>query len=147
MTAYTKEDYKGEECLVIPDGYTEIRGGAFRYCNSLTSIVIPDSVTNIEEGAFWYCDSLVSVVIPDSVTSIEYDAFWYCKSLLYTNEPDLNYPNSHRLNKLKRYPKDLDYWSPELNPIYPCLNSFLVLSEHLPPELIFLVLSQNKTSI
>ena len=46
--------------LVIPEGVTSIRTGAFAYCRSITSVDIPASVTEIGKGAFYGCDSLTS---------------------------------------------------------------------------------------
>ncbi|MBR2927478.1 MAG: leucine-rich repeat domain-containing protein [Clostridia bacterium] len=74
--------------FTIPNGVTSIRGSAFSYCSSLTSIVIPDSVTSIGDDAFYSCSSLTSIVIPDSVTSIGYEAFYYCTSLTSITIPD-----------------------------------------------------------
>lgn len=121
MVVYTKKDYKGERKLVIPDKFTSIGNCAFEGCASLTSITIPNPVTIIGGCAFEGCTSL-----------------------LYTNRPELNYPNSPNLNKLKRYPKGLTHWSPELAPVKPCSDIFLILPQYLPTELIFLTLSYNK---
>ena len=65
----------------IPDSVTEIGGGAFRGCWSLTSVTILDSVNSIGESAFSNCSSLTSVTIPYSVTEIGYSAFAFCSSL------------------------------------------------------------------
>ena len=46
---------KNQREVVIPEGYTKIGDGAFRYCASLEKVVIPDSVTEIGEGAFRGC--------------------------------------------------------------------------------------------
>ncbi len=77
ITGYTGSDTE----VIIPstiEGYPviSIGGGAFRNCDSLTSVTIPDSVTSIGNSAFSYCDSLTSVTIPDSVTSIGDSAFY-----------------------------------------------------------------------
>ena len=67
--------------MTIGDGVTSIAGGAFAYCDSLTSITIPDSVTSIGEYAFCLCPILSSVTIGDGVTSIGEFAFARCDSL------------------------------------------------------------------
>ena len=72
----------------IPYSITNISGGAFSYCSSLTSITIPDSVTSIGSSAFNYCSSLTSVTIPESVTSIGYAIFEECSSLASITIPD-----------------------------------------------------------
>ena len=55
--------------IILPDGITSIRAGAFCGCTELTSITIPDSVTSIGDFAFSYCKNL-NLTIPDTVTSI-----------------------------------------------------------------------------
>ena len=67
--------------LVIPDGVTEIKRGAFTYCSSLKSVSIPNSVTNIGNETFGACVNLKELVIPDSVESIGQYAFTDCYSL------------------------------------------------------------------
>lgn len=85
----------------LPNGLTNIGGGAFTNCIYIKSITIPNSVTsigtcafdmcgNLEQlkigkgvkiirgNAFSNCSSLKSIVIPDSVTSIESNAFANC---------------------------------------------------------------------
>ena len=74
--------------ITIPSDITEIKGGAFKGCTSLTSVTIPNSVTKIGGGAFSDCKSLTSVTIPDSVTEIGDWAFAYCKGLTSINIPD-----------------------------------------------------------
>ncbi len=61
--------------LVIPNGVTKIKPGAFSGCSNLTSVTIPASVTSIGEYAFRGCSSLTSVAIPSSVKSIGDYAF------------------------------------------------------------------------
>lgn len=65
----------------VPNGVTKIGDGAFRSCETLTSVVIPDGVTDIGAGAFDYCIKLESVTLPDSVRNIETEAFRSCEAL------------------------------------------------------------------
>ena len=67
---------------------TSIGGGAFYYCESLTSINIPEGVTNIGASAFYRCSSLTSINIPESLTSIGKCAFDGCSSLTSINIPE-----------------------------------------------------------
>lgn len=70
------------ESYVIPEGTKIIGGGAFSWCDSLTSVTIPNSVTNIGDSAFFDCESLTSITIPDSVKDIgNYNPFAYCYGL------------------------------------------------------------------
>ena len=69
-------------------GLTSIGEGAFRDCNSLTSVTIPDSVTSIGSSAFAGCGSLTSVTIPNSVTTIGGSAFNGCTGLTSVTIPD-----------------------------------------------------------
>ena len=84
--------------LVIPDTIegnpvTSIGGGAFRICDSLTSVTIGNSVTSIGREAFLACTSLTSITIPDSVTSIGREAFSGCTGLtmIEVGAENLNY--------------------------------------------------------
>ena len=54
MTKEAADKLTGEH-VVIPDGYTEIDGGAFENREDITSMVIPNSVTTIGEGTFFGC--------------------------------------------------------------------------------------------
>ena len=74
--------------IVIPDSVTSIGIYAFEYCSNLTSIEIPDSVTSIGSGAFYKCGSLTSITISDSVTNIDEGAFEACSSLMSIVIPD-----------------------------------------------------------
>ena len=77
--------YKGEmpanTSIVVRDGTTQICGGAFAGCSTLTSVTIPNSVTSIGDWAFEDCSGLTSVTIPNSVTSIGVRAFEDCSGL------------------------------------------------------------------
>ena len=72
---------KTAEEFIIPDSVIIIRGYAFLYCDSLTSITIPDNVTSIGDDAFRNCDALANVYIGNNVTTIGYDAFYDCDAL------------------------------------------------------------------
>ncbi len=65
----------------IPNSVTSIGWGAFRDCDSLTSITIPDKVASIGEYMCSNCDSLTSITIGNGVTSIGGWAFENCESL------------------------------------------------------------------
>ena len=54
--------------LVIPDGLTTIKSGAFHGCKYLTTLIVPNSVTQIEAGAFSNCEGLTEVKLPNSIT-------------------------------------------------------------------------------
>lgn len=94
VCTFTRED--GKELIkntpsgniIIPEGVTEIREGAFYDCDSLKSIVIPEGVTEIRNSTFARCRSLRTVTIPESVVKINDCAFYDCDSLKYINIPE-----------------------------------------------------------
>lgn len=61
--------------LEIPNGVTEIKAVAFRYCTSFTSVTIPNSVTSIGGNAFSNCTNLTSIRIGNGISSIANYAF------------------------------------------------------------------------
>lgn len=67
--------------ITIPNTVTEIYGGAFAWCYSLSSVILPKNITFIDNNTFYKCTSLTSVTIPNSVTEIGYNAFEGCSSL------------------------------------------------------------------
>lgn len=69
------------ENVVIPQGVTEIKSNAFKYCKKIKSVTLPDGLEFIGSSAFSCCDSLTSINIPNSVKTIEICAFVNCKSL------------------------------------------------------------------
>ena len=76
MFVYLPVTYSGH--YSIPNNISQIIGGAFYYCEDLTSITIPNSVTSIGYEAFGECSGLTSITIPNSVTSIGGFAFAHC---------------------------------------------------------------------
>lgn len=68
--------------VTIPSTVYTIGNGAFRNCNSVTSVTIPNSVVNIGDSVFYGCSGLTSVVIPNSVTNIGNYAFYNCIGLI-----------------------------------------------------------------
>ncbi len=74
--------------VVISDGVSEIRMGAFYACGNLTNIVIPSTVTKIGDSAFANCRSLTNIDIPDSVIEIGDSAFSNCTNLKEVVIPD-----------------------------------------------------------
>lgn len=91
----------------IPDQITNICGGAFYRCASLTHVVLPNSVTSIGPGAFLECDGLTqpiynntlfarlpltysgSYTIPDGITTVCASSFTHTSGLT-----ELVMPNS-----------------------------------------------------
>ena len=90
--------------VVIPDTVTQIDKGAFKGCDTVTSVKMGDEVTSIGDDAFrdckalktivlskkletlgtyayYGCASLESIAFPETLTAIPYFAFGYCDSL------------------------------------------------------------------
>ena len=86
MFVHLPETYSGH--YSISNNISQIIGGAFYECSSLTSVTIPNSVTSIGEQAFYYCSRLTSVTIPNSVTSIGDMAFFGCSGLTSITIPN-----------------------------------------------------------
>lgn len=83
---YMPSFYSG--AYTIPEGITKICGGAFEYCDDLSSVIIPNGVTTIGEQAFYKCGNLTSVTIPNSVISIDKYAFCGCGRLTSVTIPN-----------------------------------------------------------
>jgi len=66
---------KAGTSYAIPNSVTNIGGGAFSYCTSLTSVTIPNSVTNIGDLAFSFCTNLTSVYFQGNAPSFGADVF------------------------------------------------------------------------
>ena len=74
----------------LPNSVTDIGGGAFQSCGSLTNVTMGTNITSIGGGAF-SGSGLTSITIPNSVTNIGGGAFGGCASLtaitVDTNNP------------------------------------------------------------
>ena len=79
-------DSKVEE-LVIPDGVTEIKSGAFSMGKDITSLKIPNSVTSIGDNCFQYCN-LSSLEIPNGVTYVGYGSFKFNQNMTSVTIPN-----------------------------------------------------------
>ena len=80
--------YSGDRCTkcgfpkpVLEDGEIDDDGVLTKYSGNEATVVIPDGVTGIKWGAFEDCTALTDVTIPASVTSIGVDAFRNCGNL------------------------------------------------------------------
>lgn len=67
---------------------TDIDAGAFRGCQSITSITTPTSLININDSAFKGCPALKEIILPSSVEKIRDYAFENCTSLTSINIPN-----------------------------------------------------------
>ena len=74
--------------IVLPDGLTEIGGGAFGYCFRLRSARLPASVAKIGVGAFSGCTALQSLKLPEGLRAIGWRAFYNCCSLVAVALPE-----------------------------------------------------------
>ena len=78
------KDFKNEiKNVVVGEGITTIKDGAFYFCDSLASIDL-GNVTTIGDSAFHSCDSLASINL-GNVTTIGYLAFYHCEKLESVN--------------------------------------------------------------
>lgn len=82
----------GQDCsraVEIPEGVTQISGGAFQGCTTITSVAIPSSLEKIGDSAFYSCERITDIVLPDSVSYIGGYAFCDCKAL-----ENVTFPNN-----------------------------------------------------
>lgn len=74
--------YLGNDtAVVIPDGVTVIKGGAFYKNESVAVVEIPDSVIRIGQQAFDECTKLKEIRIPKAVEYIDPSAFRLCPAV------------------------------------------------------------------
>lgn len=78
---------KNLQSVVLPDNLTELPGGTFADCESLTNISLPSTLETIGASAF-DGSGLTSIEIPANVRTIEYDAF------SHTNLKELTIPST-----------------------------------------------------
>ena len=76
------------EDVVIPDGVTEIGGGAFYNINTVKSVTLPPTLEAIGEDAFAYCYGLSRMEIPEGVGQIADTAFDGLDELVLIVAPD-----------------------------------------------------------
>lgn len=89
-----EEAFSYSDCrnVIIENGTETICGGAFLYCDRLTSITLPDSVIvmdsiihseygDFDEGIFDSCKSLTEITLPNNLSTISARMFEYCESL------------------------------------------------------------------
>ncbi|MDD4291369.1 MAG: leucine-rich repeat protein [Clostridia bacterium] len=69
--------------VVVPDGVTVIKEGAFANNQDIISVTLPDSVITIGANAFSYCESLESFVLGENVRYVGASLFKGCISLSY----------------------------------------------------------------
>lgn len=81
--------------LYLPESLKKIGNGAFRECNSITSVVIPGSVKELGSSTFYRCNKLEKVIIEEGVEEIGSSAFCQCKI------KDITFPST--LKKLGTY--------------------------------------------
>jgi hypothetical protein len=80
--------------ITLPKSLKMIERSAFNG-SGLTSIVIPEGVTDIEGGAFSRCENLTSVTLPQSLQRVGMAAFSDCTELTEVNlsSGQINYVN------------------------------------------------------
>lgn len=67
--------------VILPEGITEICGGAFLTCRALREINFPSTLKEIGTTAFSNCNALAEVKFPEKLKQIGFSAFPGCVSL------------------------------------------------------------------
>ena len=67
--------------VVVPEGVSEIKGGAFGLCGNLQAISLPTTLRIMGDVVFEGCGSLDNVVIPPGIESIPWGLFMDCRGL------------------------------------------------------------------
>lgn len=86
LTSNSTWKYTGD--IVVPskvkasDGksykVTEIEGGCFRDCKTVTSVTLPSTISKIGQYCFADCEQMKSVNIPSAVKTISNYTFYLC---------------------------------------------------------------------
>ncbi len=124
--------------VVIPDGVTWIKEGAFTGRKNLTSVVLPDTVVFIDSYAFAFCENLREVHLSARLDAIRYRCFYLCQKLETVNIPQVKEIGSgafYRCESLKELTLpdsileiDKNVFKDPFLPIYPEKgNNFSVL--------------------
>lgn len=74
-------NYAAAEKIIIPEGVTRIRMGAFLLCHSVVDVDLPESLLYLDNSAFMACMVLTGIRIPDGLLSIGPNPFAQCYCL------------------------------------------------------------------
>ena len=72
----------------VPDEVTSIGEGAFKNCDTLTSVILPEGLQSIGKGAFENCTGLTKVQFPTTLREVGDRAFYGCSALQAADLPD-----------------------------------------------------------
>ena len=67
--------------VVVEEGATSLREGAFSSCEGLKSVSLPESLETIGDFAFSYCSKLEEILLPKGVKTVGHNIFYYCRAL------------------------------------------------------------------
>ena len=74
--------------VTVPDDVTSIGEGAFKNCDTLTSVILPEGLQSIGESAFENCTGLTAVQFPATLREVGDRAFYGCFALQAADLPD-----------------------------------------------------------
>lgn len=70
--------------VTLPQGITEVVGGAFFLCETVERITVPEGVKTIGQASFYGCVALQRIDFPASLTAVGDECFVDCKKLTYS---------------------------------------------------------------
>lgn len=76
-----KENEPSVKHIVVNEGITSLRMGAFSGLSNVVSVELPRSLTTIESTAFCRCTSLKEITLPPNVSEVKANAFQQCTAL------------------------------------------------------------------